>query len=158
LNGVKNSPQYFGDALLRPVWQTDLRGRAAMTLFEVSAAAAMLAVLMTISVQMLRAVGDQQRATEQRAMALTTIQALSEQIGNIPWDELTTEAVSKIEIPAEVAPHLPQAKLSVAIHYEHEPVAAKRVAISLEWKRPNGRVTAPTRLTTWAFPDDLPGS
>jgi hypothetical protein len=127
--------------------------RLAISLLEVTAAAAILAVLMTISVQMLQAVNSQQRSAERRALALATVQALSEQFGNVSWDELTAEAAEKVEIPAAAKRHLPGAKLGVTVHQEQDPVVAKRVAITLVWNGPYGQATAPMRLTTWVFPD-----
>jgi hypothetical protein len=126
----------------------------AISLLEVTAAAAMIAVLMTISVQMLRAVGNQQQAIHRRAIALTAVQAVAEQVGNIPWEQLTSEVAGRVEVPAAFEPYLPGAKLAIAVHEEQEPIAAKRVTIELEWNGPNGRPTGPSRLTTWVVPGD----
>jgi hypothetical protein len=131
--------------------------RTAISLLEVTAAAAMLAVLMTISTQMLRAVGGQQRAIERRALAMAAVQAVAEQIGNTNWDDLTDETAKEIEIPGPIKPHLPGAHLVVTLHEEQEPTAAKRVTIELEWYGPHGRPAGPLRLTVWAFPGDLAG-
>jgi hypothetical protein len=109
---------------------------------------------MTVSVQMLKAVNSQQRATERRALALAAVQAVAEQIGNMPWDELTAEAAEKVEIPAAAKRHLPEAKLGVTVHDEQNPIVAKRVAITLAWNGPHGQATAPIRLTTWMYPED----
>jgi prepilin-type N-terminal cleavage/methylation domain-containing protein len=127
--------------------------RAAFTLLEVTVAVAILVVLLTVSLQMLRALASQQRAVERRTLALQTVQALSEQIGNLPWDQVTTEAVGKVEIPALAAPHLPGAKLSVAVHEEQAPTAARRVTVSLSWRGPDGKPNRPASLTTWVFPE-----
>jgi hypothetical protein len=130
--------------------------RTAISLLEVTASVAMLAVLMTISVQMLVAVNSQQRATERRALALAAVQAVAEQVGNTRWDELTVEAAGKVEIPEAARRQLPGVKLDVTVQDELQPVAAKRVTITLVWNGPHGQATAPLRLTTWVFPEDSP--
>ena len=133
-----------------------LSTRRAMSLLEITIAAALLAALMTVSVQMIRALGGQQRSVERRALAMRTVQALAEQIGNTPWEELTAESAGLVEIPTVVATHLPESKLTVALEEEQEPIAAKRVTVQLQWNGPGGQPTGPARLTTWVFPDDLP--
>jgi type II secretory pathway pseudopilin PulG len=129
--------------------------RRAMSLLELTVAAALLAALMTVSVQMIRALGSQQRSVERRALAIRTVQALVEQISNTPWEELTTESVERIEIPSMVTGHLPNPKLTIAVDDEQDPVAAKRVTVELQWSGPSGQPAGPARLTTWVFPDGL---
>jgi hypothetical protein len=128
--------------------------RRAISLLEVVVAAAMLAVLMTIAAQMLQAVGQQQRATQRRALALQTVHALAEQFSNMPWDQLTAEAADEVNVPIVAQAHLPGAKLSVTIQEEQQPIAAKRVMVALAWNGPSGRFTGPVRLTTWVFQNE----
>jgi hypothetical protein len=123
-----------------------------MSLLEITLAAGLLGVLMTVSVQMLRVMGDRQRAAERRAAALQTVQALAETLGNVPWDELSASAVDQITIPEVTRRHLPGAKLSVTVNDESEPVVAKLVMLELRWNNPRGQTSAPVRLTTWVFP------
>jgi hypothetical protein len=125
-----------------------------MSLLEVTMAVGILALLMTVSMQMLRAVGGQQRAAQQRALALQTVQALTEQIGNTPWNELTAEAANDITIPTAVRPFLPGAKLAITLSDVPEPVPAKLATVELTWTAPNGRSAGPARLTSWVYPDE----
>ena len=68
--------------------------RLAMSLLEIAIAVAPLAVLMTVSVQMIRALGGQQRSVESDAhWQFEQFQALVEQIGNMPWEKLTAESI-----------------------------------------------------------------
>lgn len=127
-----------------------------MSLLEITIAVAILTALMTVSVQMIRALGGQQRSVERRALAIRTVQALVEQIGNTPWEELTTESIERVEIPAIVASHLPNPKLTIELDEEQEPIAAKRVKVELQWNGPSGQPVGPAQLTTWVFPDVLP--
>jgi len=126
--------------------------RVGMSLLEITLAAGLLGILMAVSVQMLRVMGDRQRAAERRAAALQTVQSLAETLSNKPWDELSTGAAEQIAIPEAMRPHLPGAKLRVTVNDESEPVVAKRVSLELRWNNPRGQTSAPVRLTTWVFP------
>jgi hypothetical protein len=109
-------------------------------------------MVMAVSVQMLRVMGDRQRAVERRNVALETVQALAEQLGNMPWDQLTHETAEQMRIPEAIARHLPGGEISVAILEESDPVVAKRM--TLELRGPHSQPVAPTRLTTWVYPDE----
>jgi prepilin-type N-terminal cleavage/methylation domain-containing protein len=135
-----------------------LTRRSAFSLLEVIVAAAILAVILTVAARMLNALGNQQQASQRRALALQTVQALAEQLGNLPWDELTPEAANRTNVPAVSQTHLPGAKLSIAVHEEQEPLSAKRVTVALTWNGPNGQPSGPVRLTTWVFHDATPPS
>jgi hypothetical protein len=127
-----------------------------MTLLEIAIAAALMAALMTVCVQMIRAVGGQQRAVARHNLASRTVQSLAELLGNTPWVALTAESAARIEIPPDVAAHLPNSQVSVTVVDEQEPTAAKRVTILLRWIGPSGQPARPVQLTTWIFPDDGP--
>jgi type II secretory pathway pseudopilin PulG len=127
-----------------------------ITLLEITVAAGILALLVSTSIQMLRVVSTQQRAADRHAVAVQTINALAEQLGNLPWNELTPEAAKQVAIPAAVAPHLPGAKLVASVYDEQDGTAAKRVAIELTWNMPSGQPAGPVRIISWSFPDELP--
>ena len=127
--------------------------RRAMTLLEITLAAGLLGVLMTVSIQMLRLMSDRQRAGERRAAALQTVDALAEQLGNMPWDGLTSAAADELTIPETMKRHLPGAVLRVTVVGETAPVTAKRLTIELNWDGPRGQAAAPVQLTSWAFPE-----
>jgi hypothetical protein len=124
-----------------------------MSLLEITLAAGLLGVLMTVSVQMLRVMGDRQRAADRRAAALQTVQALAEELENMPWDELTASAADEIAIPDAISRYLPGAKLDIKIDEKSEPVVAKRLTLELQWNGPSGQAVDPVQLTVWAFPD-----
>ena len=127
--------------------------RRAFTLLEVIIAAAMLAVLLTASVQMLRALSIHQRASERRAVALEAVQAVADQVANFPWEQLTAESAKKVTIPKQLAGYLPGAKLSVSLDKEPTPTESRRIHIDLTWNGADGQAVAPVRLTSWAFPE-----
>jgi prepilin-type N-terminal cleavage/methylation domain-containing protein len=128
-------------------------GRRGFTLMEVVIAASMLAMLLAASVQMLRAISLHQRATERRAVALEGVQAVADQVANIPWKQLTAENAQKVTLPKPLDEFLPGAKLSVSLDEAKTPVESKRVHIDLTWNGPDGQPVAPIQLTSWAFPE-----
>ena len=127
--------------------------RRAFTLLEVIIAATMLVVLLTTSVQMLRALSNHERAAERRLVAFEAVQAVADQIANIPWSELTAESAKKVSIPKPLDGYLPGAKLSVSLDEEATPTTSKRIHIDLTWNGPDGQAVAPVRLTSWVFPE-----
>jgi prepilin-type N-terminal cleavage/methylation domain-containing protein len=127
--------------------------RAGLTLLEITVASAILAVLLTASIQMLQAVSSQQRAADRQAVATLAVQAIAEQIGNIPWDQLTSEAAAQVAIPAPLERYLPAGKLVATVEEQTEPVVAKRVYLELTWSGPGGKQSGPVRLTSWVFPE-----
>ena len=124
-----------------------------MTLVEISAAVAILAVLLGSTVQVMRVLGLQQRAAVRHTVALETAQALVEELANTPWDELTPAAAERLVVPNVVQDYLPGAKLVARITEEATPVAAKRLTVELTWTAPNGQPAAPVRLTAWSYRD-----
>ena len=129
--------------------------RRGLTIIEVTAAAAMLAVLLACSVQVMRALANQQRAAARRVMALQTVQAVTEELANVPWDQLTPDTASKLTIPEAAKLHLLGAALSATVADDDEPIESKRLSVELRWQTPSGQPSAPLRLTTWVYPDDL---
>jgi hypothetical protein len=123
--------------------------RRALTVVEVSLAFALLAIVLATSVRMASVVADHSRAGERRDVALQAAQAVSEQVGNIPWDQLTLDAVNQVPIPAPLAERLPNAKLAIKLADETDPVA-KRVQVEISWNSPTGKSSS-VRLTSWVF-------
>jgi type II secretory pathway pseudopilin PulG len=127
--------------------------RGAFTLLEISVAAAMLAVLLGTSVRVFSAMSAQQTATARQALATQTVQNALEHAETLPWDDVTAENVESIVIPASIHSTLPGATANAKIVSEEQPVRAKRVTVELSWQGPKGRTSAPSRLTTWIYPD-----
>jgi len=128
------------------------RHRCALTVLELSLAIVLLAIITSTSLKIIQLMDAQQRAHEQRLVALQAVQAVSEEIGNIPWQQLDARAAAEVKLPTEAASYLPNAKLNVSLHDEIEPVA-KRVVVELTWSRGNKGPAAPVRLASWVFPD-----
>ena len=134
----------------RNFWR--MKQRHGFTLIEVGAAAAMLAALLLVSAQMLHALSNYQQTIRQRAVALQVVQAASEQAGNIPWDQLTTDSARQLKTPSQFDKYLRGSTLNVVVENESVPTASKRIMVELTWSGSNGRDVAPVRLTSWVFP------
>ncbi len=132
--------------------------RRGLTIIEVAAAAAMLAVLLASSVQVMRALANQQIAAARRVMALQTVQSLTEELANTPWDQLTPESAGKLTIPDAAKRYLPGVALSANVAADDEPVESKRLSVELRWRTPSGQQSAPLHLTTWVYPGESKSS
>jgi hypothetical protein len=103
----------------------------------------------------MRVITTQHVAADRRTLALETVQNVAEQVGNIPWAELTPETAGRLTVPEAVKAYLPEAKLAATVTDLQEPVAAKRVTIQLTWNAPNGLTARPVKLTVWSFQHEL---
>jgi hypothetical protein len=126
--------------------------RLGSTLLEVIMASAMLAVLLATMLQMLRATNNHQRSNERRVIALQAVQAVADQVANIPWEQLTAESAKQVTIPRPLQSYLPGSTLAITVDEEPAPAAAKRIHVELAWNSADGKPGAPVRLTSWAFP------
>jgi len=140
------------EILIRPK-STRPAARVGSTLLEVVMAAGMLAMLLAVTVQMLRATTNGQRAAERRVIALQAVRAVADEVANTPWDQLTAESAKQVKIPEPLQAHLPGSALTVAVDEEPAPVTAKRIHVELAWKTAEGKPGAPVRLTSWALPE-----
>jgi hypothetical protein len=123
-----------------------------ITLFELTIAVAAFAVLLATSTQMVMLLSRQARADEQRHVAIQSIQAVLEQVENIPWEQLTAATARQVPLPEVAASRLQGAKLNLAVTDEPS-LSAKRVVAELDWNSPDGERTRPIRLVAWVFPD-----
>jgi hypothetical protein len=109
----------------------------------------LLAIVLAATVQMARVVTDHRRASEHKEIALQAAHAVSEQVGNLPWDILTTDSTNQITIPGPLAAQLPNSKCTITVTDETNPTA-KRVLVQIK----SGDGQAPTaQLTSWVFPE-----
>ena len=127
--------------------------RPGFTILEMVVAAGILAVLLTTTVHMLRVLTGHQRASDRRAIAIEAVQAVAEQISNLPWDQLTTESAQQITMPRQLEARLPGTKVTIEVAEETSPVVDKRIMVELTWVGQDKATVSPIRLTTWAFRD-----
>ena len=68
--------------------------RAGFTLFEMFVAAVVFGTALVTFLPMMQSVGNQQRFTEQRLLALREAEGLLEQLASRSWSELTKDSLS----------------------------------------------------------------
>jgi hypothetical protein len=125
--------------------------RRGSLLVEVAMAAVLLMIAMGLTVKVLGLVAVERRASERRQRALFEVGNLMERITAYPFDEVTPELGRRLALTPTSAQSLPDAQLAVDIAGS-EPGAgrsAKRVAIRLRWRGPEGEWVAPVRLSSW---------
>lgn len=125
--------------------------RRGALLAEMTIAAAMLAVVMVLTVKVLGFAGQQRRSAEQRQRAMLEVANLMERITAEPFEEVTPERAHRLSIAPETARSLPGAEVAVEVTEERPGPnrSGKRIAVRLRWKGRSGEWEAPARLTTW---------
>jgi hypothetical protein len=125
--------------------------RRGSLLIEVAMAAVLLMIAMGLTVKVLGLVAVERRASERRQRALSEVGNLMERITAYPFDEVTPELGRQLALTSASRQSFPGAELAVDVA-DNEPGAgrsAKRVAIRLRWRGPEGEWVAPVRLTSW---------
>ena len=125
--------------------------RRGSLLVEVAMAAVLLMIAMGLTVKVLGLVAVERRASERRQRALLEVSNIMERITAYPFDEVTPELGRRLALTPTSKQSLPDAQLAVDVAGS-EPGAgrsAKRVAIRLRWRGPEGEWVAPVRLTSW---------
>ncbi len=122
-------------------------GRRGYTLLEVATAGALLAVAMTMSVQVLGWLAADRRAVDCRREAAQEAANVMERLAATPWDDLTPEALGAATLSPEALKALPGGTLKATV----VPVGAlKRLAVEVRWVAAGGRPESPVRLTSWS--------
>jgi hypothetical protein len=114
-------------------------------------AAALLMVAMALTVRVLGFVAHERRASERRQRALVEVANLMERITANPFDQVTPALAKSLTLSTGGQQSLPDSELAVDVA-ESAPGAgraARRIAIRLRWRGPDGEWVAPVRLTSW---------
>ena len=125
--------------------------RRGMTVLELLFAGALLAVLMTVCLQMLSAAAGQRRAAEDRQTAIREAANLMERLSTVAWDDLTPEAVGDVQLSDEARRALPGGELEIQLSSPAEQPEAKRIVVLLRWQDRAGRFVRPVRLVAWRY-------
>jgi hypothetical protein len=125
--------------------------RRGSLLAEVTMAAVLLMIAMTLTVKVMGYAGIERRATERRQRALLEVANLMERITAYHFDEVTSGLAGRMTISDEARRSLPDPELVVDIAEKPPGVGrkAKRIAISLRWRGRSGEWERPVRLTSW---------
>lgn len=129
------------------------RKRSAFSLLELSVAAAMMAAVIAASLQMLHALEGYQRRCERKQLAQQAVAAVAENVGNLPWDTLSTETAQTMKIPRSMQDRLKATTLTVRVFDENTPLVSKRIHVELIENNTSDRPQPLSQLTCWSFPD-----
>lgn len=130
--------------------------RRGYLLIEVFVACTILAALFALVINMVSITARERRATQRRAIALQQATNLLERASAIPHDELSSQRLAEIEVPADAMALLPHSAVRWTIEDEASDLPAKRMQIELAWQTSLGQREAPIRLVAWSFPESLP--
>jgi Tfp pilus assembly protein PilV len=125
--------------------------RKGFGLIEMAVTGVLIAVAMTVTVQVVGWIALERKAVERRERALLEAENLLERIVSYPYDELTTEKVKRFSILTASASFLRGPNLNVTVTpFEDAPVR-KKIAVEIRWLDRSGRSEAPVRLVAWAY-------
>jgi Tfp pilus assembly protein PilV len=125
--------------------------RRGSLLAEVTMAAVLLMIAMTLTVKVMGYAGIERRATERRQRALLEVANLMERITAYRFDEVTSGLAGRMTLSDEARRSLPDPELVVDVAEKPPGVGreAKRIGISLRWRGRSGEKERPVRLTSW---------
>lgn len=127
------------------------RVRRGFTLVEVSAAAAILALCMALTVQVVGWVGAERRIAARRQWALREADNLMERLTIRPWESLKPDGVDDPKVVERIRSELPDGRLKIEVSPATGDPAAKRVRVEIRWKNKAGNDDAPVQVTAWIY-------
>lgn len=127
--------------------------RRGFTVIELAAAVILLAVAMTVTVQLLGTIANERRAVGRREVAAREAANLMEHLCARPWERLSADGVKDVRLSKTAADALPGAELTVGVDEAEgvRGVPGKRLSVRLRWRNRAGEFDAPVRLTTWVY-------
>lgn len=124
--------------------------RSGSILIEVMVAAAVMAIMITTTVEALALVAARHLAADQRQWAIEEAENIVERLHRRPWDLLTADAKLDPEFEVRIAQSLPGGRGQVIVTHADGPPPAKRLDVEIAWQGSAG-APAKVRLTAWVF-------
>jgi hypothetical protein len=109
----------------------------------------MLAIAMSLTVELLGGIAAERRLVERRQFAAQEAANVLEAFVSRPFESVTPEAARSISLSEAARAVLPEAELTVLVDDHGASPDAKRIAVRLRWRQRSGEWEAPVRLTTW---------
>jgi hypothetical protein len=125
------------------------KARRGSLLLETTVAIVILAVAIVAVAHTMAVLSVQRQSAERQTLAMQEAANLMERIYVLPVDEITTEKVATLKLPAACRQRLPGAKLGVAVESLDQDPPAKRISIEIEWTGHGGVRSRPIRVTAW---------
>jgi len=125
--------------------------RRGMTLLEMAITGTVLAMLLVISVQFMRATGNGRRALRRHETALGEAANVMEHLAVKPFKELTAEGVDDVRLCEEALGVLPGATLQVDVAPSEGQPEGKQITVVIRWPEGPDRPDRSVRLTAWRY-------
>jgi hypothetical protein len=127
------------------------RRRPGFGLIEMAVTGALIAVAMTVTVQVVGYVALERRAVERRERAILEANNLLERLVSRPWDELTPGSAKEARVSSTTSSFLRSPKLDVEVIPSDDAPARKKVSVEIRWLDRSGRPESPVRLVSWVY-------
>lgn len=118
---------------------------------EIAAAGIVLAAMLTVCLQFLRATTGQRRGLQARRTAIQEAANVLERLCARPWDELTPEAAGQVQRSEEARRALPDGELQVEVTPTDREPDAKRIAVVVRWPGGPEQPDRSVRLVAWKY-------
>jgi prepilin-type N-terminal cleavage/methylation domain-containing protein len=125
--------------------------RRGFSMVEIAVASLLLAIAMTVTVQVLGWVAAERRVVDRRQCAVGEAANILERLTARPWEKLTPEAVKSLSLSEDAKRALPDGELTVALHESNQDRDARRIALRIRWRNRSGEWDAPVRLVAWTY-------
>ena len=125
--------------------------RRGMSLLEVAVAGIVLVAMLTVCLQLFRAMASQRRGLEARRMAIQEVGNVMERLCARPWEELTPEAVGQVQLSADASRALSGGELQIDVLQPGDDPGEKRITVVLRWPSGPERPDLSVRLVAWRY-------
>jgi len=128
-------------------------------LLEVVVSCVLLGALLTVCLGLVQGSVSQQRAIQERLVAIEEAQNVLEELYGRPWDELGPEAARGVKLSDEAQQVLPEGRVEAEIGQPEagpKDPAAKRIVVSVRWQPGAARPELSVRLAAWKYARHAP--
>jgi Tfp pilus assembly protein PilE len=125
--------------------------RRGFTLVETAVAFGLMAMLIAVCLQMLSTMAAERRAVERRAVAMQEAANVVERIAALPWEQLTPERLSAMDLSRSVQESLPGGVAQVSLEPVEADPSARQIRVEITWVHPADNSEAPVSLRFWAY-------
>lgn len=125
--------------------------RRATTLLEITAAGAILGVLLIVCAQMLSRTAVQQQAISNRRAALQMVSNAMERVYALPWDDLDATNTKTIARTVVEQGMLRGGRLDVTVDEPETTPASRRIIATVIWSEGSDEVERKQQLTAWRY-------
>jgi prepilin-type N-terminal cleavage/methylation domain-containing protein len=125
--------------------------RRGFTLIELMVTLVIIAIAISLTVEVIGWVAAERRSLDRRHCALQEAVNLMERLTARPFEQLTADSVRDAVLSQDVAGSLPHGELTVSVRDENTPVNSKQVRVQIRWQSRTGQWQAPVRLTSWVY-------